>query len=59
MKVIQKQNIPNTDLANIPDGANIVYDGKKPVAIIMSIKYYSKLQGLIKQVKELIGKKDK
>ena len=59
MKVIQQKDIPNMDLSTIPDGANVLYDGKKPVAILMSIKYYSKLQSMIKQVKQLMGKKDK
>ena len=45
------------NLTTIPDGANIIYDDKAPVAIIMNIKYYSKLQVMIKQVKELMGKK--
>lgn len=57
MKVIQQKDMPNIDLTNIPTGANIVYNGKAPVAVVMSIKYYSKLQGMIKQVKELMGKK--
>ena len=57
MNPLKKQDLQNTDLAKIPDGANIIYDGKAPVAIIMSIKYYAKLQALIKQVKELMGKK--
>ena len=57
MKPIKKQELSNMDLTAVPDGANIIYDGKAPVAIIMSIKYYSKLQAMIKQVKELMGKK--
>ena len=57
MKTIQKQNIPNIDIENLPDGANVVYDGKKIVGILMSAKYYSKLQALIKQAKELMGSK--
>lgn len=59
MKVIQKKDIPNIDIAKLPDGANIVYDGKAPVGIIMSLKYYSKLQSMIKQVKELMGNREK
>lgn len=59
MKAIQKQNIPNIKIEDLPDGANVIYDGKTTVGVVMSIKYYSKLQALIKQVKELMGKKDK
>ena len=57
-KAIKKQDLSTLDLAELPDGVNVVYENDKAVAVVMSLKYYSKLNSLIKTVKSLMEKKD-
>ena len=57
-QILKKQDLSTIDLTSLSDGANLVYDGDQPVAIIMTAKYYAKLQELIKKVKDLMGSKD-
>jgi len=46
-KRINIEDLSDLDFDNLPDGANYVYDGDKPVAVLMNIKYYKYLEQLM------------
>jgi hypothetical protein len=54
-KTLKKEELANVDFDAL-QGVNLVYDGDKPVAAIMSATFYTKLQGLITKVRVLMDK---
>ena len=44
----------NIDYNTLPDGANLLFENDKPVAVVMNIKYYAYIQALLSKVKEAI-----
>lgn len=54
-KAINLFDIDRTDFTKLPDGANYIIDNDmKPVAVVMSIKYYRYLEHLMFKLKDKI-----
>jgi PHD/YefM family antitoxin component YafN of YafNO toxin-antitoxin module len=52
---IKLSEIDELNFNNIPDGANYIIDrDNKPVAVLMSVKYYKYLEQLMFKVKDKI-----
>lgn len=59
-KIINLFEIDKVDFKNIPDGANYIIDNdNKPVAILMSAKYYKYLENLMFKLKDKILEQNK
>lgn len=56
MNKISKNELPNIDLKNLK-GANVIFDGE-PVAVVMSMEYYLKIESLLKELKKQIQSKE-
>lgn len=56
MNKVLKQDLSTINFEDL-QGVNLIYDGEKPVAVVMNAQYYAKLQSLITKVRTLLDKK--
>lgn len=55
MNKISKAELLNIDLKTLK-GANVIFDGE-PLAVVMSMEYYSKIEALLRELKKQLQSK--